>query len=94
MNMQEVRLMAKKYGINSFGKSKENIIREIQTAEGNFACFGSALDYCDQVQCCFRSICLNGNGNKAKSKKQNPFLTAGGEPVYYNTKYLMARYPF
>ena len=58
MKMQEVRSLAKKQGINSFGKSKKDLILEIQRAEGNFDCFGSANDYCDQEKCRFRSLCL------------------------------------
>jgi hypothetical protein len=65
MKMQEIRAMSKKYGINSFGKSKDELIREIQRAEGNFDCFGTAQDYCDQPACSFRSLCL-----PAKSKKK------------------------
>ena len=59
MKMQEVRSLAKKQGINSFGKSKKDLILEIQRAEGNFDCFGSAIDYCDQKSCCFRPLCLD-----------------------------------
>jgi len=61
MKMQQVRTLAKKRGINSFGKSKKNLILEIQRAEGNFDCFGSAIDYCDQDACCFRMLCLDGS---------------------------------
>ena len=60
MRMQEIRSLAKSLGINSFGKSKVELIKEIQRKEGNFDCFGSAEGYCDQVACLFRSSCLNG----------------------------------
>ena len=60
MRMQEIRALAKSLGINSFGKSKVELIKEIQRKEGNFDCFGSATDYCDQDACLFRSACLNG----------------------------------
>lgn len=30
------------------------LIMEIQRMEGNFPCFGTAVDYCDQWKCCFR----------------------------------------
>ena len=59
MKMQEIRTMAKRLGINSFGKTKKDLIREIQRAEGNYDCFDTAGDYCDQLDCCFRSICLH-----------------------------------
>ncbi len=58
MKMQEVRAMAKKLSVNSFGKTKIQLIKEIQEKEGNFPCYGTAFDYCDQWQCCFRSSCL------------------------------------
>jgi hypothetical protein len=67
MKMQEIQTMAKKYAINSFGKTKAGLIHEIQIAEGNFDCFGTANGYCDQIECCFRSICLNGKQAKALS---------------------------
>ncbi|NLI81920.1 MAG: SAP domain-containing protein [Deltaproteobacteria bacterium] len=59
MKMQDVRAMAKRMGIKSFGKSKGELIREIQRAEGNFDCYGTATDFCDQLDCLFRSSCLN-----------------------------------
>jgi hypothetical protein len=59
MKMQELRKRAKKVGIkNTFGLSKTELIRRIQRAEGNFDCFGTAKDYCDQIVCCFREDCL------------------------------------
>jgi len=59
MKMQEVREKAKALGMEkTFGLSKAELIRKIQKAEGNFDCFGTAGDYCDQVQCCFREDCL------------------------------------
>lgn len=58
MKMQDVRKIAKSKGINSFGKSKVALIREIQLAEGNFDCFKTADSYCDQDLCSFRTDCL------------------------------------
>ncbi len=59
MKMQAIRVVAKSLGINSFGKTKVGLIHEIQVAEGNFPCFGQAQDYCDQLQCAFRELCLH-----------------------------------
>lgn len=59
MKMQAIRVMAKALGINSFGKTKAGLIHEIQVAEGNFPCFGQAQNYCDQLQCAFRALCLH-----------------------------------
>jgi hypothetical protein len=59
MKMQEVRAKAKALGLkNTFGLSKMELIQMIQRAEGNFDCFGSATDYCDQLHCCFKEDCL------------------------------------
>ena len=60
MKMQEVRAIAKDLGVNSFGKSKVELIKEIQRKQGNFDCYGSAANYCDQLDCLFRSSCLSG----------------------------------
>lgn len=69
MKMQEVRTMAKAMGITSFGKSKAELIREMQRKEGNFDCYGTAVGYCDQVACCFRSSCLEDSKSTGKPKK-------------------------
>ncbi len=58
MKMQAVRNLAKQYSIKTARKNKQELIREIQRAEGNFDCFGSAGDYCDQLACLFREMCL------------------------------------
>jgi hypothetical protein len=57
MDMAEVRAKAKAFGLKTNMK-KDDLIRAIQTAEGNFPCFKTAIDYCDQTGCCFRSLCL------------------------------------
>ena len=55
MKIQEVRTKAKALGVKkTFGLSKTELIRRVQKAEGNFDCFGTAKDYCDQFQCCFQ----------------------------------------
>lgn len=59
MKMNEIRSLAKTLGIKSFGKSKVDLIKEIQTKQGNFDCYGTATDYCDQLECLFREPCLS-----------------------------------
>ena len=59
MKMTEIRAMAKRLGVNSFGKTKADLIREIQRKEGNFDCYATSNGYCDQHQCIFRSSCLS-----------------------------------
>ncbi|MBI4595375.1 MAG: SAP domain-containing protein [Candidatus Tectomicrobia bacterium] len=58
MNFKEIKAKAKELGVKTFGKKKIDIILDIQVAEGNFPCFGTAQDYCDQLNCCFREECL------------------------------------
>ena len=59
MNMQEVRGMAKEYGIKTSRMSKVNLIKAIQLAEGNFSCFASATGGdCDQQDCIWRTDCF------------------------------------
>jgi hypothetical protein len=46
MKMQEVREKAKILGLkNTFGLSKAELTRMVQRAEGNFDCFGMAMDF-------------------------------------------------
>ncbi len=60
MEIKEVSERAKKLGIKpKVGIKKEVLIHSIQTTEGNFPCFGTAKDYCDQLGCCFRDDCLS-----------------------------------
>jgi hypothetical protein len=60
MNMQEVRDLAKDFGIKTSRMSKMNLIQQIQLTEGNFNCFGSAtIGECDQLTCSWRSDCFS-----------------------------------
>ena len=59
MDLREINEKARKLGVKpKLGIKKEVLIRSIQAAEGNFPCFGTAKDYCDQSGCCFRNNCL------------------------------------
>ncbi len=59
MNIKEIRTIAKARGIKWAKLSKADLIRTIQREEGNFSCFGSAVDgYCDQPRCAWRDDCL------------------------------------
>lgn len=62
MSMKQIRRMAKERGIKIGHQNKADLIREIQRAEGNFDCFGTAGDYCDQLECLFRNMCLTQHG--------------------------------
>lgn len=69
MNMAEVRKLAKEAGISSFGKTKADLIRAIQRHQGYFDCYGTAVDFCDQMDCCFREACFAES--RKTSRKQD-----------------------
>ena len=59
MTLKQVKDTAKTKGIKVGNMKKENIIRTIQKAEGNFDCFGTAIaGECDQMNCIWRGDCL------------------------------------
>jgi len=58
MKMGEMKEKAKALGIKTRAIKKADLIRQIQKAEGNFDCFGTGKDYCDQWNCSFREDCL------------------------------------
>jgi hypothetical protein len=60
MALKELKEKAIKLGIKpKIGMKKEDLVRSIQTSEGNFPCFGTAKDYCDQMNCCWKNDCLS-----------------------------------
>jgi hypothetical protein len=59
MKMQEVREKAKTLGLKIFGMKKVDLIRAIQSEEGNTSCFQTGVESCDQTDCCWRSMCLS-----------------------------------
>jgi len=59
MALKELKEKAKNLGIKTkIGMKNTDLIRSIQTAEGNFPCFATARDYCGQTSCCWREDCL------------------------------------
>jgi hypothetical protein len=55
----EIKKKAKTMNIQPGNMSKTEIIRALQTAEGNFSCFKTAKDgKCDQFACCWREDCF------------------------------------
>lgn len=59
MNLKELREMTKIYGIKASKMKKDELIKALQRAEGNFDCFGSALSGdCSQEDCLWRSDCI------------------------------------
>ena len=58
MAMPQIRDKAKKLGIKPGKMTKVQLIHEIQKTEGNFPCFGSAVDFCEHSDCCFMADCF------------------------------------
>ncbi len=60
MNMQDVRTIAKERGVKVGKLKKFELIREIQTQEGNLACYATDVDgSCDQQGCLWRADCAS-----------------------------------
>ena len=59
MNMQDIRSIAKEYGLKTGKMTKVSLVRTIQLTEGNFDCFATAsAGECDQTSCLWRDDCL------------------------------------
>jgi hypothetical protein len=58
MTIYDIRVIAKNKGIDPRNMNKSDLIRTIQTKEGNFPCFKRAGSDCDQKDCLWRSDCL------------------------------------
>ena len=58
MKMQDVREIGKRWGVDvKVGRSKQDIIRDIQAREGYSACF-KTQDTCIYADCLWRKDCL------------------------------------
>ena len=59
MNLKDIKGIAQKHGVKAGKMKKEEIIRAIQRAEGNFDCFGTDVSSnCLQSDCLWREDCL------------------------------------
>jgi hypothetical protein len=59
MKVAEVRELARQHGLKTTRKTKTNMIKQIQLAEGNFDCFSTATNgYCNQDSCLWRPDCF------------------------------------
>lgn len=57
MKMQDVRVIAKKWGVDArIGRSKKDVIRDIQIKEGYTPCFQTRTE-CDE-DCLWKPDCL------------------------------------
>lgn len=58
MQFNTIRQMAKSFNINTYRMKKPDIIRAIQRAENNIACFGTTrVEFCSEETCLWRSDC-------------------------------------
>ena len=58
MNIKEVKERAKLLGLRPGKMRKTDLIRTIQTTEGNYACFSTGKNNCGQTECCWREDCI------------------------------------
>ncbi len=59
MRLSEIEKKARALGLkDTWRYSKKELVRSIQRKEGNFECFGTARNSCDQSACYWRSDCL------------------------------------
>ena len=59
MRLSEIEKKAKSLGIKDTWKlSKKELVKTIQRKEGNFDCFASARNSCDQMSCSWRMDCI------------------------------------
>lgn len=60
MNLARIHAVARSHSSKSGKLSKIELIKMIQTDEGNFDCFATACDgECDQVDCIWRMDCFD-----------------------------------
>lgn len=59
MKVEEVRQVARAKGIAPGHLKKTDLVRHVQRKEGNFDCFGTAVDgVCSQWDCLWRADCF------------------------------------
>ncbi|MFK5984943.1 MAG: SAP domain-containing protein [Pseudomonadota bacterium] len=58
MNMKEIRVVAKQRGVKPGKLNKMNLVRQIQTREGNNDCYATSYSLnCGQQSCLWRIDC-------------------------------------
>ncbi len=77
MKMNDVRTLAKNHGIKIPRAAKKGeLIQLIQRSEGNWDCFGTAVDgHCDQMGCSWRADCLGETPEPATAAATKPRAT-------------------
>lgn len=62
MKIQAIRNIAKSRSIDPGTLSKTELIKSIQSSEGNFDCFATAYaGECDQIGCSWREDCFDAS---------------------------------
>lgn len=62
MKLEEVRAIAKSHSIKPGNLLKTELVKLIQTSEGNFDCYATAYNSeCDQVNCLWREDCFDAS---------------------------------
>ncbi len=68
MKLEQIRSIAKLHSINPGMLSVTELVRAIQSKEGNFDCFATAYNgECDQIGCSWRTDCLDASRQGALS---------------------------
>ena len=57
MKTRDIKKKAMAMGLKVSGAKRADLIRMIQTAEGNTPCFDTGVSDCDQMGCCWRPDC-------------------------------------
>lgn len=75
MDMAQLKEKAQQLGIRVGKMKKGDVVRAIQSREGNFPCFETAKDYCNQLACAWRKGCLpSPKLEKTYEQKKNMYL--------------------
>jgi hypothetical protein len=87
MQIQTIRSIAKERGIAAGKLGKADLIRTIQRAEGNFDCFGSAINgQCDQMFCRWREDCLPAPVAAVKKAASKPKASSSAAAAKASSK--------
>jgi hypothetical protein len=57
MKAEEIKVMAKTLNVPVGKKRKKELIRDIQTTEGNAACFDTGIENCGMTDCLWYDDC-------------------------------------
>lgn len=67
MNITDIQKIAQARGITATNQFKTELIRNIQTREGNFDCYATAYEgVCDQLGCIWREDCFEAARKERK----------------------------